>query len=179
MRVVVGSGNPIKLQATQAAFELVFPNISIQVIPCHAESGVSDQPMSDAETLQGAANRALYCRQAIPEADYWVGLEGGCQFVGQTLEAFAWMSVVSDHQQGQARTAAFLLPPAVTALIKQGFELGDADDQVFGKTNSTQSSGAAGLLTHDIIDRKAYYTHALVLALIPFMHPEFYPAQIP
>ena len=67
MRVVVGSGNPIKLQATQAAFELVFPNISIQVIPCHAESGVSDQPLGDEETYQGAWNRVQAAKAALPD----------------------------------------------------------------------------------------------------------------
>lgn len=174
MRIVVGSGNPVKLQATRHAFEKVFPGIPLEVISCNAESGVSDQPMSDQETLQGAKNRALYCREASPAADYWVGIEGGCQFDASSLEAFAWMAVLSNTQQGQARTAAFHLPPAVTDLIKQGYELGDADDQVFGHTNSKQSIGAVGILTRDLIDRKAYYEHAMVLALIPFMHPEYY-----
>lgn len=174
MRIVVGSKNPVKLQATRKAFEKVFPASPATVIACQAESDVSDQPMSDEETLQGAKNRALFCRQAIPDADFWVGLEGGCQAEGTKLEAFAWMAVFSATQQGQARTAAFHLPPAVADLINQGYELGDADDQVFGHTNSKQHSGAVGILTRDLIDREAYYEHALVLALIPFMHPEYY-----
>ena len=174
MHIVVGSKNPVKLQATLKAFEKAFPGSPVTVSGCHAESGVSDQPMSDEETLQGAKNRALHCRQATPDADFWVGLEGGCQAEGTQLEAFAWMAVLSNTQQGQARTAAFHLPPAVADLINQGYELGDADDQVFGQKNSKQHSGAVGILTRDVIDREAYYEHAMVLALIPFMHPEYY-----
>ena len=53
-------------------------------------------------------------------------------------------------------------------------ELGDADDQVFGTHNSKQKGGAVGLLTHQLIDRTAYYREAIILALIPFVQPEFY-----
>ncbi len=45
---------------------------------------------------------------------------------------------------------------------------------VFGRTNSKQGNGAVGLLTGDVIDRAAYYVHAVILALIPFRNPELY-----
>ena len=32
-----------------------------------------------------------------------------------------------------------------------------------------------GILTEDLITRGLYYEHALLLALIPFIHPELYP----
>ena len=53
-------------------------------------------------------------------------------------------------------------------------ELGEADDIVFGQSNSKQKSGAVGLLTGDIIDRKSLYEEAVVLALIPFKNEELY-----
>jgi non-canonical (house-cleaning) NTP pyrophosphatase len=40
-------------------------------------------------------------------------------------------------------------------LVESGKELGDADDIVFGKSNSKQQNGAVGILTHDIITRTA------------------------
>jgi non-canonical (house-cleaning) NTP pyrophosphatase len=33
------------------------------------------------------------------------------------------------------------------------------------------------LLTHDVIDRKKYYEHAVILALIPFLNPDHYPVE--
>ncbi len=32
-----------------------------------------------------------------------------------------------------------------------------------------------GILTEDLITRGLYYEHALILTLIPFIHPELYP----
>lgn len=42
-----------------------------------AQSGVSDQPFSNGETLLGALNRARSASSLSPSADLWIGVEGG------------------------------------------------------------------------------------------------------
>ena len=74
-----------------------------------------------------------------------------------------------------AKTASFLLPPKICELVlEQNMELGDADDQVFDRTNSKHGSGTVGILTNGEIDRKDYYVHALKLCLIPWVKAELY-----
>ena len=58
--VVIGSQNPVKVACTKRAFEKVFPQLVFNFVGSPTESGVSDQPMSDMETLMGAKNRATY-----------------------------------------------------------------------------------------------------------------------
>jgi non-canonical (house-cleaning) NTP pyrophosphatase len=53
-------------------------------------------------------------------------------------------------------------------------ELGDADDRVFGCTDSKREGGAVGLLTGGTIDRTGLYQHAVALALIPFRNADLY-----
>ena len=55
MKVLVGSNNPIKIDAVKEAFSLHFENIDIIVRP--VESNVSHQPLNN-ETYIGARNRA-------------------------------------------------------------------------------------------------------------------------
>jgi non-canonical (house-cleaning) NTP pyrophosphatase len=76
--------------------------------------------------------------------------------------------VLSRTLTGKARTATFYLPQEVITLVQRGIELGHADDMVFGRSNSKQQNGSVGLLTEDVITRLTYYSHAVVLALIPF-----------
>jgi len=137
-------------------------------------SGVSDQPMTDAETLHGALNRAANAQTAEPAADFWVGIEGGCEVLEGELACFAWAVVRSKELVGKGRTGLFFLPEAVARLVRQGVELGHADDLVFNRSNSKQQNGAIGLLTGDVIDRLAYYEHAMVMALVPFRNKELY-----
>jgi non-canonical (house-cleaning) NTP pyrophosphatase len=79
-------------------------------------------------------------------------------------------------QFGLSKTGSFLLPNSLGKLIKEGMELGDADDKVFGRVNSKHGSGTVGVLTDGLIDRSAYYEHALVLALVPWIRPDVYPS---
>ncbi len=169
--IVVASTNPVKIDAALAGFQSMFPDEVFSVDGVSVPSGVSDQPMSDEETLEGALNRAKNARIHSPHVDFWVGLEGGVDEKHGFLWAFAWAVVLSSELMGQSRTAAFALPRELAELVRQGVELGEADDRVFGRSNSKQANGAVGILTADIIHRTSYYEHAVVLALIPFKNP--------
>ena len=149
----------------------MFPSETFTAEGISVPSGVNDQPMTDTETLQGAFNRANNVRAAHPTADYWVGIEGGCEEKHGELWTFAWVVVLRAASVGKARTGAFMLPLEVANLVRSGIELGIADDQVFGRSNSKQTNGAVGLLTADLINRQQYYEHAVVLALVPFKNP--------
>ncbi len=173
-KIIVASRNPVKIQATLYGFQRMFAGEEFEIQQITVPSGVSDQPKSDEEAIRGALNRACQASQAIPSASYWVGIEGGVQEWGQDMVAFAWVVILDQARIGKGRTGTFFLPNEVSRLIHQGMELGEADDIVFGRTNSKQENGAVGLLTGDVIDRAAFYEQAVILALIPFRNPDLY-----
>jgi inosine/xanthosine triphosphatase len=175
--LVIASTNPVKIQAAVNGFQRLFPGSVLNVIAATVPSGVAYQPMSDEETLRGALNRSVNAQAVHPHADYWIGIEGGIQPIGQEMTAFAWIVVRSREIIGKGRTGTFFLPPAVAELIRQGKELGEADDIVFGRSNSKQDNGAVGLLTDNVIDRAQLYEHAVILALIPFKNEALYTQQ--
>jgi inosine/xanthosine triphosphatase len=174
-KVYIGSANPVKIKCTEYAFNDVFrDNQAFDFIGISVPSGVSDQPMTDQETLSGAENRAKQLMTEFHDGDFFVGIEGGIEQNESETEAFAWVVILNKNMLGRARTATFQLPPKITELISQGVELGHADDMVFNRTNSKQGNGAVGILTNNIIDRIEYYRPAVVLALIPFINQSLY-----
>ena len=172
-KIYIGSSNPVKIECTRKAFGLVFPERSYEFIGLPVNTGVSRQPFGENETLEGALNRAYQAKQAHPEAEYWIGIEGGLERFSDELYAFAWIVVMNKNRTGKARTATFVIPAPLRKLIEQGYELGDADDKVFHRNNSKHNDGTVGKLTGGIIDRIECYKHALILALIPFRNIEF------
>ena len=167
--ITVASLNPVKLNAALAAFRQMFPQQRFSVNGASVPSGVPDQPTSLSQTMEGARNRAENARAARPESDYWVGIEGGIEDSPLGMTCFARVHVLGrDEIAGLGQTAVFYLPREVAELVRGGLELGPADDKIFGRDNSKQANGAIGLLTDDLIDREAYYTHALIMALVPF-----------
>jgi inosine/xanthosine triphosphatase len=172
--IVVASHNPVKARAVLEGFQRMFPHQVFELRSVAADSQVSDQPFSDEETQRGAANRAMAASRLEPTADYWVGIEGGIEVHAAEMAAYAWVVILGRDLSGKSRTGTFYLPPQVAELIHQGIELGEADDIVFGRSNSKQENGAIGLLTGDVIDRVQLYEHAVILALVPFKNPRLY-----
>ena len=173
--IIIASKNPVKIQAVKNGFLEMFPQEKMEFAGLSVPSNVNDQPIGDEETFTGALNRAKNAQIEMPKADFWVGVEGGNIRHGDSeMEVMAWIVVLSKDSFGKARTAGFFLPPKVIDLINQGYELGDADDIIFGINNSKQTMGSAGLLTDGVMNRLRFYVPAVILALIPFLKPELY-----
>jgi len=174
-KIVVASTNPVKINTTEIGFARMFPDESFEIEGISVDSGVSDQPMSEEETLRGAQNRAENASKKIRKADFWVGIEGGLEEIDGDMEAFAWIVVKKKNgKTGKGKTGSFFLPRKVAQLVREGKELGEADDIVFGLKNSKQANGAVGILTGDVLTRTTFYEPAVILALIPFKNPKLY-----
>jgi inosine/xanthosine triphosphatase len=173
--IAVASTNPVKIKAAQNGFKKLFPADNFEVKPFNVPSGVSNQPFGNDETLLGAQNRVSNLLNVFPEADYWVGIEGGVEEWQSSLVAFAWVFVTDKVRTGKGRTGTFFLPPVIADLVKHGKELGEADDIIFNRSNSKQENGAIGILTNNVIDRGQLYEPAVIMALIPFANQQLYP----
>jgi len=168
--LVVASQNPVKIEATRRGFARMFPRRAFHLHAVAVPSDVRPQPLSDVETLQGALNRVQHAAHLVPQADYWVGIEGGVEECQGSMEAFAWIVISAPPLLGKSRTGTFHVPEEVAALVRQGQELAAAVEKVYQHTQVKSTTGAVGVLTEGVIDRVQLYEHALVLALVPFKH---------
>ena len=180
INISIGSTNPVKINSARDGLveALSATRHSVEVLSIkgfNVPSGVRDQPMGEAETKQGAINRAraafaAYESEVGTAPSYSIGLEGGCVIIDDILECFAYICIIDvSGKQGTARTATFALPDEIKRLVLEGVELGDADDRVFGGVNNKQKGGTVGTLTSGVINRYDYYRHAVILAAIPLL----------
>jgi len=173
----VGSENPVKINCVAEAVKAFWPEVS--AVGVGTDSGVSAQPDSDHEMLAGALNRARQALEKTPEANFGVGLEGGTLDAEDGMWAYAWIVVVDRAGHvGKGQSGRFLLPAAIAQMVRDGVELGEADDRFFGRSNSKQQDGAIGILSDGVVTRMDLYQPAVVFALLPFVHPEFYGRQV-
>ncbi len=174
MRIIVASQNPAKIEAVREAFSKALPNMAFEIEGVSVQSGVKDQPTSLEEARQGAETRARNARTAMPEANYWVGLEAGIEDTPHGMASSAWVCVADTERLGFGNSGQFVLPERIARLVREGKELGEADDIIFGRTNSKQAEGAIGILSHHLYTRSDALCFATVAALIPFMNAELY-----
>ncbi|MFD1007159.1 MULTISPECIES: inosine/xanthosine triphosphatase [Oceanisphaera] len=175
MNVVVASLNPAKIDAARLALTQIFPDTPCRISGVAVPSGVAEQPMSDDETYQGARQRALAAQAILPNADLWIGMEGGITHGAQHSMTFAWIQVLGHGGLDNAsRSASLTLPPFVAQAVTAGEELGHAMDRLFSLNNCKQQGGAIGVLTANLLDRRRVYCDTLILALAPLINPEPY-----
>ncbi|MFC3478422.1 DUF84 family protein [Halobacterium litoreum] len=179
MRVAVGSGNPVKRDAVAAAL----PDATVDAVP--VESGVSEQPWGDDETVEGARNRA---RRALgDEYDLAVGLEGGVCAVerretagnasgetasserGDSLFLVMWAAATDGERTEVAAGPRLRLPESVAKRLRDGEELGPVMDDVLDTSGVAENEGAAGVLTAGMTDRTEALRTAVAGALGPFL----------
>jgi inosine/xanthosine triphosphatase len=176
MKVLVGSQNPIKIEATKEVFLKYFGQTN--VIGINVSSKVSAQPI-DKEMFKGAKNRALQLKRLSEkenlEADFFVGIEGGIiKLYSRWFASGAACVIDNQGRFGYGLSPCFELPEGVVDKLLSGSELGEVMEQISGKINIKQREGAIGFLSKGMIDRKNLYIHCLIAAFVPFINKELY-----
>ena len=176
MKILVGSENPVKLEAVKESFERYFNKI--EVLGYKVASAVPDQPI-EFETYIGAENRAKELSALNDEnninADFFVGIEGG--IIQQYKRWFAFGAMCIIHNSGKksfGTSAHFELPGIVTEKLLKGEELGHVMDRIMNEENTKQKGGAIAFFTKGKMDRKELYIPGLISALVPFNHISMY-----
>ena len=176
MKILIGSKNPVKLEAVEEAFSLYYSNITI--IGISVESRVPDQPINN-ETFVGAENRALALKELNTVqnlmADFFVGIEGGIQNNHNKWFAFGCMCIIGkDGKKSFGTSAHFELPKIVTNQLLDRKELGHVMDEIMKQENTKQKGGAISYFTAGKMNRKELYIPGIISALIPFQHENLY-----
>lgn len=169
-RVVVGSGNPVKVAATERVvgdlFEATVESVAV-------DSGVPDQPRGHDETVTGAENRARRAYEAArgdgPVA-YGVGVEGGVASFDAApgLSLVMWAAVTDGDRVARGAGPALRLPEGVAERVRDGEELGPLLDELLGTDGIKERAGAVGVFTGGAVDRESALAHAVAGAFGPF-----------
>jgi len=173
MLVAVGSTNPTKINPVQTIFSHHFPDVQVKGVA--VPSGVSEQPMSDAEMYQGAHNRAERALAAVAGADYGVGIEGGLQeFSYGWLERSLVVIVNTKGDIGVGATAGIVLPPSVMTKIHAGKNLEEAIDELFGTEHIGEGIGMFGVMSNGVVSRTSGVEQGVAFAVARFLHNDLY-----
>lgn len=161
MKVCVGSKNPAKISAVEAAFLEFQAEVSCLDVP----SGVSDQPFSDEETIQGAITRAQNAKE-LSGADIGIGLEGGVVRTTDGIYVCNWGALVSESNRPIiAGGARIPLPKEISDRLLKGEELGPIMDDFTKKQNIRKKEGAIGVFTNERISRSEMFIHIMQMLI--------------
>lgn len=174
MTIFVGSTNQAKINAVKKAVQ---PHLSEAVIiPTEVTTGVNEQPKTDAETRQGAKNRAeAALKSGLADVSHKVsdalgiGLEGGIFEDAEGMWSTVWACVVTTKGEVfESNGARIKLPEIIAKKIRNGGEMGPVVDALLqknGHASVRQNHGMIGVVTNNFTDRIEEYATIAKLAL--------------
>ncbi len=170
-KVVVGSLNPVKVNAVRRAFRLLCDPV---VKGTKVVSGVSAQPIGLQEILLGALNRATQALKA-EEADYGVGIEAGA-IVADAGPIEIQVAVISDRSSRVSigLSQGFMLPLHWLDELLDRVELEEIVTRNIGRKDIGEKLGFIGYLTYGLVTRTELSYNAVLMALVPRLNPNLY-----
>jgi len=174
MTIFVGSTNPVKINAVKHALIEQWPELHIEGFA--TKSGVSEQPLTDAETRTGAYHRATSALktglkespakdQARPVLAF--GLEGGVFIDDQDqMWTTVWVSLVDTQgAHFEANGGRVKVPAVIAKKIREGGEMGPVMQELTGHDNIKEKQGMFGVITNNYVDRTIEYSTIARMAL--------------
>lgn len=173
MHIFVGSTNPVKINAATNAASEQWPDVVVEGIK--VGTGVDEQPKTDAETKQGAINRAKAVLKVGLEKGkvegevLGMGLEGGIEDDGKEMWTTVWAAVVDQEGTlGLAGGSRFLVPEEIASKIRAGGEMGFVASDLLSEKDPHRirtNEGLVGIVTDGFVDRTEEYANIAKLAL--------------
>ena len=169
MHIYVGSTNPVKINAVINAASEAWPEVSVQGF--ETESGVSEQPIGDLITKQGAKNRAkivldIARKNKVTANFLGVGLEGGV-FIDDSgmMWTTVWAAIIDlNGDIYYSNGARFPVPTVIAKRIKKGEEMGPITADIVGESDIKKKQGMIGIVTEGFIDRTEEYSGIVKMA---------------
>ncbi|CAG9622133.1 DUF84 family protein [Sutcliffiella rhizosphaerae] len=172
MKVVIGSNNPAKYNAIEQA--LVGLSIEASTVRVDVDSGVSNQPLSDDETVRGALQRARNALYECDEAVFAIGLEGGVVIddtATHNVMVCNWGALVDkEGNEFIAGGARIPLPEAFRGPLSKGIELGELMEEYCQRKDIRKHEGAVGIFSGGAITRTQMFEHVCRLLVGQWIH---------
>lgn len=172
--LAVGSGNPVKVEATEQVFGRFVPEVEAE--PVDVDTGVSDQPIG-AEGPEGAANRARNALAATDGRGLGVGIEAAIVEDAASGNTFDVQYAAIADRQGRITSGAgpgFCYPGGVLAAVGDGHTIGEIFDGLADREGVGEAEGAIGVLSRGGATRTELTEWAVLSALVPRLRPAWY-----
>lgn len=175
MIFALGTTNTPKTNAIREALATCpyLTGVEIDIRGYRVDSWIADMPLTLTDLRTGAQNRARAVRILCPEADYFVGMEGGVyrDSVGDDY----WLTglVYMENQEGAGHLGYSCHMPVPAIVVEKlydgsGRDLEQIMHEIAGVENIGDHAGSFALWSNNMLTRTDQFRLATQCAMVPF-----------
>ncbi|MHA1541558.1 MAG: DUF84 family protein [Candidatus Hodarchaeales archaeon] len=175
--ILIASKNPVKIKASQEAFQPFFNNVKIDSCEVKLLLRDVDQPIGEEQTREFSRLRVSEARKEKIGYDFYIGIEGGIvKTSAGDVRIVVYSSVGDSNYTETIRGCEIPLPEEwFNALSNKKYgELGDLVEYVSGVQDIKRKQGAVGFFTKENITRYDVLKQSIIMALIPYLNPQLF-----
>jgi inosine/xanthosine triphosphatase len=155
----LGSGNPVKEDATRSVLERYHDDLDLE--PVSVDPGIGAMPMSWETARTGARNRAFRAAHQL-DADRGVGIEG---YIEHAAFLTVWTVIMENANViGEGGSGRIRLPDEVTSRLPDE-ELGMVINDTMERDDVPESEGTVGVMTDGRLTREEFTRRSIVHAM--------------
>lgn len=169
MKIALGSTSNAKINILK---ETLAPMIKDKLIikSVDVDSGITDQPLDEKTTTQGAINRAKRAIEKSNNINFSVGLEGGLHEINNKGYFLVCVAAIVDLEGNTfiGVGSKLQLPRDVSDQIKKGDQFGEVirEYEITHKQNKKMRQ-----LVQELITRKSAFEQAITNAYLSYVGP--------
>ena len=170
MRILVGSTNPVKVNAVKTVMSKIYTDF--EIIPIEVDTSVENTPLDEETIIKGALTRANNAFLSI-QGDLSIGMEGGIVSKFQRYFVTGWCAIVDPDGNFQLGCGVYMpIPSTIVELVRSGEELGTVIDNLTGIKDTKWKMGSIGILTNNLMTRQKAWEAALIYAMVNKLSPQ-------
>ncbi|MCS7098624.1 MAG: inosine/xanthosine triphosphatase [Candidatus Methanomethyliaceae archaeon] len=177
MIVVVGTSNPVKVEAVRKAFLRFFKDVEVIMHP--VSSKAPPQPIGLAITIEGAISRAKRALEVEERANLGVGIEAGIVPVPYAISGYMDQQFAAIVDRLGRTTIgggpAFEYPSfIINRILRENMEVNTIMAEITGEPKIGHKGGAISYFSKNILNREIITEIAVIMALIPRLNENLY-----
>ena len=175
MKIVLATENKTKISTTIEVLDLAFGKASCELKTLELES-IGPEPFGETELIDRIKVSLESARMAMPDADFYIAMEGGIVENEEYMEEVACVIVqeAKNNQFGISKAVSFQIPPVIAANVKKGMGFAEAVESYFSVKDVKQGGGFINILTNGIVTKKDLYFQPTAVALSKVLHNDWY-----
>ncbi|HEX6976853.1 MAG TPA: inosine/xanthosine triphosphatase [Patescibacteria group bacterium] len=172
MKIALGSTSDSKISILKDALKSLVES-EIDIVGFEVESGITDQPLNEEVTIQGASNRAKNALTKAKNKDFSVGLEGGLQEIADKGYFLVCVAAIYDFDGHLSIGIGgkLQLPKEVSERIKKGEQFGEVIREYESKHKGDKNVMP---LVQALISRKTAFEEAIQNAYLSYLNKKHF-----